>query len=84
MSVFETLHAQLAINTEARRNLTRSIVYMQNEMLSDRINPDLAVDQITDLEFDLFILNKEADRTLRQMFKADPQKYVEEDIANLR
>lgn len=84
MSLFETLHAQLAINTDARRTLVRSITEMKREYYSDRINPDDAIDQITDWEFDLYILNKEAERTLRKMFKADPQKYSETDLSTVQ
>jgi hypothetical protein len=82
MSEFETLHAQLAENLDKRKTLVRSIIEMEREYLHDRVNPDLAIDQITDWKFDLFILNKEANRIMRKMFKIDPHQAAElEDLS---
>lgn len=82
MSEFEILHAQLAENLEKRKTLNRSITEMKREYYLDRINPDLAIDQITDWEFDLYILHKEANRIMRKMFKIDPHQAAElEDLS---
>ncbi len=84
MSLFETLEADLAVNIAERKVLVRSIIEMEKSYLTDTINPDNAIEQITDWEFDLFILNKEANRILRKMLKADPQKYVESDFSAIQ
>lgn len=82
MSEFETLHAQLAENLEKRKVLTRKIVEMEKELFQDLIYIDVAVDQITDWKFDLYILHKEANRIVRKMFKVDPHQAAElEDLS---
>lgn len=82
MSEFETLNTELAANLKQRKTLVRSIAEMEKDYLHDRINPDLAIDQITDWKFDLFILNKEAHRIIRKMFKVDPNQGAElEDLS---
>lgn len=71
MSLFETLEADLAENLAKRKVLVRSIIEMEKSYNHDEINPDEAIDQITDWKFDLFILNKEANRIIRKMMECE-------------
>ena len=71
MSEFENLHAQLAENLKKRQVLTRFIMEMQKSYYREEINPGFAVEQITDWQFDHYILRKEANRIMRKMFKVD-------------
>ena len=71
MSLFETLEADLAENLAKRNVLVRSIIEMEKSYNHDQINPDEAIDKITDWKFDLYILNKEANRIIRKMVKAE-------------
>lgn len=82
MSEFEALHAQLAENLEKRKNLTRLILEMKKEYYQDNMDLYVLTDQLVDWEFDLFILQKEANRIMRKMFKVDPHQAAElEDLS---